>query len=293
MSEQATTQTTLNSVAPPAAPAAAPAAAASAAPAKQDIPLYAGDESWKNSLPDELKNDPTVKITKSVADLAKGYVHASKMIGADKIVKPGPKTTDEEWGKIFDALGRPESPDKYDLKIPEGSQINEDFHKGFKETLHKAGVLPSQGQKMLDWYQGQVAAAQKAQTEAQSKAQEEAIGGLKKEWGQSYDTKIQGAQTGLKMVLDEAQAEAIMNDPVLGNHPQFIRLAAKLGEMVSEDKNAGDRNDGIPRALSPTDAKKEINSIFMDSTHPYNDKNHPNHKAELEAMQKRFMMMGN
>lgn len=287
MSEPTTVLANTPAPAAPAPVAAEPAAAPPAAPIS-----FGPDEKWKEGLAPELLSDPTIKNVKTLSDAMKMLQHSQRAIGADKIVKPGKNTTDEEWGKIYDALGRPESPDKYDLKVPEGSKIDPEFHKAFKETLHKSGILPSQGQKMMDWYQGEVAKAEKAFADSQAKAQEEAVGSLKKEWGNAFETKIQKANAGLKLILDEAQANEIANDPVLANHPKFIRLAAKLGEMVSEDRNAGDKGAGLPRLHSPEEAQKEINRIMGDKAHPFMNNSNPSaHKQAVADMEKLFAQL--
>lgn len=262
------------------------AAAAVASPQKDSIPMYEGDESWKNSLPEDLRSDPSVKITKTLADLAKGYVHAQKTIGADKFVVPGKNATEEDYLKIFDKLGRPDSPDKYDLQVRKGMKVNEEFFKGFKETLHKSGILPSQAGKLFEWYQGQVANAEVAQQQAEAKRNAESLDGLKKEWGNAFDSKLQDAAVGIKAIMGD-QADAAINDPVLGNHPLFIRLAAKIGEYTKEDSDVSEGSEPSGR-YTPSQASKMIGNILSDPKHPYNDGNHPNHKSAVEEMMKLF-----
>jgi len=36
---------------------------------------------WQDSLPDDLKQEASIGAFKSVADMAKSYVHAQKMVG--------------------------------------------------------------------------------------------------------------------------------------------------------------------------------------------------------------------
>jgi len=43
-------------------------------------------DNWRDSLSDELKGEASLEKYASIEDLAKGYVHASKAIGADKAI---------------------------------------------------------------------------------------------------------------------------------------------------------------------------------------------------------------
>src|SRR6185369_12579211 len=68
---------------------------------------------WMAGLPDDLKGDATLTRYKSLDDLARGHLETKKL-ASSKLIIPGDGATDEDWGKFYDALGRPESPDKYE-----------------------------------------------------------------------------------------------------------------------------------------------------------------------------------
>jgi hypothetical protein len=59
--------------------------------------------------------------------------------------------------------------------------------------------------------------------------------------------------------------------------------------MLSEDKII----NGIPKddmAKSPAEAQKEIQMIYGDKTHPYNDASHPRHEAAVKEMHELFRL---
>lgn len=266
------------------APAADPAAAASAA----SKAMTGIDESWRNALPEELRNDPSIKITKTVEDLAKGYVHSQKMIGADKIVVPGKNTTPEEWRAIKTKLGLPEAADKYGLKVPEGVPAEAPFLKKFTEAAHKAGVLPGEAQELLNWYHQESVAEQKAAIDAHNSKVTEGINGLKKEYGQAYDAKVASACQGLEAILGKETADKLIDDPVLGAHPGFIRLAVKLADLLAEDVEVG--ADGKPvGALAPAQAQARIDSLMKEQS--YLDGQHPKHAEAMAEMKRLFEML--
>ena len=62
---------------------------------------------WRESLPEDLKSDPSLLTVKDVPGLAKSYIHAQKMIGADKLAIPGKNASEEEWSAVYEKLGKP------------------------------------------------------------------------------------------------------------------------------------------------------------------------------------------
>ena len=71
------------------------------------------NQDWRNTLPEDLKNDPTLQNYKDVASLAKTVVHQQQMIG-NRI--PLPKT-EEEKAELYGKLGRPDVPEKYEVNV--------------------------------------------------------------------------------------------------------------------------------------------------------------------------------
>ena len=67
-----------------------------------------------------------------------------------------------------------------------------------------------------------------------------------------------------------------------GNHPALIRMFAKLGGEVTEDMAKNTQNNRL--AVSPIDAKQEIQQIMSDSKHPYFDAGHREHLEAVEKM---------
>ena len=69
--------------------------------------------SWKDSISEDFRNDPSIEKFTEIDALAKSYINATKMIGQDKIVIPTKNSGQEAWDEAYAKLGRPESPEKY------------------------------------------------------------------------------------------------------------------------------------------------------------------------------------
>ena len=82
---------------------------------------------WRTSIPEEIRGHKSLEHIQDVGALAKSYVNAQSMIGADKVAIPGKHATDEDWGEVYRRLGRPDTPDGYELnnEMPEGAQSSD------------------------------------------------------------------------------------------------------------------------------------------------------------------------
>lgn len=251
-------------------------------------PAAPTETSWRDSLPEDLRGNGALAQFKDVGSLAKSYVHAQSLIGKKGVIVPGEKATDEEWAGFFKAIGQPD-PDKFEIKLPQDGKINESFIKGFKESAHKAGLLPKQAQGLLDWYiSNEQTYAQEAQKTLQA-IQEQGLGELKQEWGQGYSKQIALAQAAVRE-LGGPEFVAYLNETGFGNDPKLIRLMAKAGALLGEDKIRGE--GGGKFGKTPDELRREINDIMGNPSHPYFDTSHPGHKQAVAEMGQRYKALG-
>lgn len=260
-----------NAPPPPAAPPGAP-------PTMQEAPKADWNtENWKDFLDEDLRTDPSLKHIKDIPSAIKSYVHAQKMIGQDKILVPNKFATPDEWNSIYAKLGRPEAPDKYEIKAPEGSLIAPEFLKGLKESAFKAGLNTQQANEFVNFYDGQVKAAKAKVEEYETQQITQDIGALKKEWGAAYDSKIKAARVAIESFGGNEMKE-YLKESGLDTDTKLARFFAKIGESLAEDNNAG--GEGTTHALTPAAAEKELNSIM--SNPAYFDKDHPDHNRLID-----------
>jgi hypothetical protein len=238
---------------------------------------------WRTSIPEDIRNEPSLQHITDVGNLAKSYVNAQKMVGQDKIPLPTKYATDQDWTNVFNKLGRPDSPDKYEIKPPQGKSFDDNILKEFKQAAHAANLLPQQVQKVIDWY-GQV--TDKVNQQVTEKTQAERVNAenaLKTEWGNAFDTKVSKARQALKDFADPNDIKYI-EESGLGNNPVLIKMLAKMGESVSEDKFRGDAKTSV--AQTPAEALAEFNKILHNMDHPYHNRKHPAHYEAQAEMQK-------
>lgn len=238
-------------------------------------------EDWRVAIPEEIRDHKSLSHINDIGALAKSYVHAQQMIGADKVVLPGKSATEDEWNEFYARIGRPESPDNYNFQLdslPEGVEADEGMLNWFKNTAHQAGMTPQQAQVMLDAYNQltgetlQMSSQEAEQRVAQVESE------LQREFGQAFEDKMSIANGVLHEFGAPELAEIQLADGTfLGDNPDIIRMFANLGtyiqERVGEDSLEGVRTSG---ALTPEGAMDKVRDLTQPNT-PYWDARHPEH----------------
>ncbi len=240
-------------------------------------------QSFIDTLPEDIREDASLKNFTDAGQLAKSYVHAQRMVGADKMAIPTKNFTEEDWQQTFSKLGVPDSPEKYDIKYNVAEGQSDEPVKNFVANAHKLGLLPQQVQGVLDYYtQLETGAVETAQKDLElQKINNE--GELRKEFGLAYPDKIKSANNVFKNFFAEDLADVKLQDGTsIGNHPGFIKALSKMSDNFSEDTiSAGQETTGN---LTPSEAQKEVTNIMGDQSHPYWLKDHPGHAAAVKEV---------
>ena len=236
---------------------------------------------WKASLSDEIRSDKSLENIKDIEGLAKSYVHAQKMVGSDKIPVPNKYATDKDWDAVYEKLGRPKSADGYKYDLPQDKQVDEASLKEFSNQAHKLGLLPTQANGVVKFYNEMTA---KSIQDADSKAlaaRENSTKELKQEWGQAFDQKINQAATLAKSVgATELFDTNLADGTKLGDHPVMIKAFAELANKMGEDTIT---QASGPAYLTPNQIEKQIGELTQLGS-AYWDKNHINHQAAVEEV---------
>jgi len=240
-------------------------------------------KNWKEIISEEYRKNPNIEKFTEIDALAKSYINAVSMIGADKIPIPSNSSTEEQWNEIYSKLGRPESADKYKLDVKsESVPLEETAIKQFSENAHKLGLNNKQAQGILDFYKNSL-----EQTSRQSQidletSQANFEAELRKEWGSNYETNINKAAALAKANMDTKILDLQLQDGSrLGDNPEIIKGFAKIANMLSEDSFISTESENVSQAK---DYQQEINSIVNDRTGPYWNKTHPDHDKVVQQV---------
>lgn len=270
-------------------------------PAAQGTPPGSGAQGnlptdWRASLPEDLRSEKVFEAIKGKdwseagPTLAKSYVAAQRMVGAEKLVLPGEKATPEELAAFYTKLGRPETPDKYSYQLPEGvkpEQLNKAVLDGWLKELHEAGVPAKQADRIVSKYLKDELTARNQQEQARAKTTQDWELQLKQDLGAKYDENVNYAKWALKEFGDkEGNLVKMLDETKLGSHPAIVKFFAQVGARMADDKARG--GGGGPRftgdVSTPAEAQAALNAFHINETKQKAlwDPRHPQHDEVLK-----------
>tara|TARA_R100001443_G_scaffold2676_4_gene8765 strand:- start:6263 stop:7108 length:846 start_codon:yes stop_codon:yes gene_type:complete len=242
--------------------------------------------SFMEMIPEELREHPSLSPIKDVGNLARSYVNAQRLIGSDKV--PLPKNpTEEDLDNIYSKLGRPETPQGYELPV-DGNVITEEVAAQYADIAHNLRLTPQQAQGVLDYYKSTVQQTSEGLVEQAEKQAEKTAAELQKEWGQAFEQKVTAAKDIVEQFGGSDLLQMKLEDGTLiGNHPAFIKAFAAMGDFKSTVTSEDTVSDNATnRAYTPAMAQQEVDTIMNDKTHAYwNRKDPVGRQRAVERMQ--------
>lgn len=197
---------------------------------------------WKEQLPEDMRGDVSLKDIADIPALAKSYIHAQGMVGADKVVIPKDGASDEEMTAFYTKLGRPETSDKYEIKnpdnIPEGFPLSEDLVKGFRENAHKLGLSSKQAGDLYTWFLNDEIKVFNDAKRENEEAVASATKQLRTDWAKAFDTKVSQIETMINTYGDD-DLRNYLKETGVNNDARFIRFLGKVAENFGEDTLIG------------------------------------------------------
>ena len=210
--------------------------------------------SWKDELPDELRESPALKDVTDVGSLAKQFVDLQAHMG-NKMNAPKQDWTDAEWAdwtekviekaggrvvhkpdltseeqseQFFRSIGKPETPEGYtapedlDLTAVTPEQLQQ-----LKNRLHTANLTDKQFHQMARHLVNEV----KAQKESQTNESKNILDRLDLEWGQNRDLKKLALVDRLRSLNAPTElVDQLNNNLVNADNTLFLdRLVSQLG----------------------------------------------------------------
>lgn len=136
--------------------------------------------------------------------------------------------------------GDSEVPEEYEFNnLPEGVELDQDMADAVTPVFKDLGLTQDQADKLVEAYVG-------AQTKA-AEAQADMIGQTMKEWVETaktdkeighnnWDSSVQAANAVLREFGTPELVQDVMVGQGVGNHPEVIRLLARIGKAVSDDQ---------------------------------------------------------
>lgn len=184
------------------------------------------------------------KETKSLKALADQALNAQRMLGTKRLEAPSEDWDDNKWNEFYDHL-RPKTVDDYSVpekyEFGEGDKKSElvldDESKGtLKELAHKLGLSQKQFQGLAEKYAETQFTGQAGIQESINEAVTKAIGSVKAEWGDTFDTNMKMAFEAYEAFSEEIpELKELMDwSPYVANHPAMLKLFHKLSGLTQD-----------------------------------------------------------
>lgn len=240
------------------------------------------------SLPDDIRHEPVLKNFKSWDALAKSYVHANRKLGvpSDQLMQI-PQGENADWNGVYKAMGRPDTPDQYELNGTGEMADN------FRNQAHQLGLSQKQASELMNWYSEVQSSVDSSDDEDFAKEQVQWVADLQKEWGDSYIKNTKLAERAFRQFGSEDALE-VMNATGLGSHPALVKMFSQIGQFLAEDGQLTGNQQGRIGGITPGSAKTRIDELLNDKdfTTRYYDQYHPRHQDAVNQMQRLYEAAG-
>ena len=149
----------------------------------------------------------------------------------------------------------PVVPESYDLKMPEGVQLDSAAAEEFTTIAKELKLDQAAAQKLADI--GAKMATRQAEAHAQLvETWTEQVKTDKEIGGDKLDENLGVARKAID-TFGSPELKELLNSTGLGNHPEFVKLAFKVGKAISEDRFV----TGSPKGPETDMAKKMFPSM--------------------------------
>lgn len=256
-------------------------------------PDPAAVKAWQEqiaALPEDIRGHASLKDIKDLAGLAKAFVDTKSMVGADKLVIPAKDAPKEQWDAYWTKLGRPESPDKYELAqegLPQGIDVPPEMLTAYFGKAHELGMSKQQVAGIHRWMLEHLKATETALGESAATEASEAVAALKKEFGSAYEQRLNLARNAVQEFGGD-ELKGFLEETGLGNDPRLVKAFAKIGQAIGSDEILG-LGGRANFGTSPDEAQRKIAEKMRDPAFQkaYMEEYSPGHMeavAEMHAL---------
>ena len=251
-----------------------------------------GSKTWMEAsgFPVDLQSNPTLQKFENPVALGKSYLELQQLVGGERLALPKPDAPAEEWGRVWERLGRPEKASEYglsDFRPPEGLPWNGEVMAQMAEKLHAHGLSTKQAQGVVKDYAEMLAGVHSESVQKQQALADAATAALKEKHGAAYDAKMHNAKKAVRALLGESETDGpglldrikLEDGRLLGDHPEVIEMFMALGDKLSEDGDVPGAGE-TRTTLTPEEAKRQLTemlgdekqmAILMDNRDPQHD----------------------
>lgn len=218
---------------------------------------------WYQEYPEDVRGLVETKGWKSPVDAIQSYTNLEKFLGADKagrgLVLPKDDAGADEWGQVYDRLGRPADPADYKLPVPEGADGA--FANEAAGKFHELGLTSKQAQQLTEWFNGKTQGAMTQQESQLAQSAEAQMGELQQEWGKDFDANIEAGRRAARQ-FGVGEEMLVKMENALGTK-DMLKFFSNVGKGMGEDSFVDGGSSG-KFGMSPEAARVRIGQLKGD-----------------------------
>ena len=227
-------------------------------------------DSMLSSLPDNLRENETIKNTKSFESLADQLINAQSALGTKRIEQPQADWDSDKWNAFYDNV-RPTDdtyiiPDDIQIEgVDQVPQLSEESENELVQFAGDIGLSQHQFDQLYQRYLQLGVEGDRVTKDQISNVIAENRKSIQMDWGENYDNNLKQANAAYEAMSQEIPElkELIESDPVVANHPAVLKVFHKIADSARDtlppaanDPASGFANDnvyGIKTAIQELD----------------------------------------
>jgi hypothetical protein len=197
----------------------------------------------------------------------------------------------EEWGKVYQKLGRPEAPNGYEFNHIDANKLDDESKSVLdfvKESAFKHGLSRKQLQGFVSEYDAKMEELGKAQEVQMQRTVDQQVGELKEKWGNAWDQKVAMVQAASKKFGIEGDKLNALEHTV-GFVP-MMEVLSEIGEYLGEDSFVQGSGGDSSQVYTPKQALTELKEVQADPDYLDKTKNPNRHKMLREKARDLYAM---
>lgn len=218
---------------------------------------------WTDQLDDDIKGEASLLEVGNVKDMAKMYVKGQRMVGADKIVKPGENATDDEWADFFTGIGKPKTAQDYPYKRPEKmpeDKRTDDLLNDARAKAHAMNWTTWQWKQYMKDEDKRILDEIETQEGTDKIAADDAHAVLDKLWGMKKEDRLHHVSVFLDDYIKPNMGDEFVGEVMdkYGRDPLFFRLMWPMVKQTLE----GEAEIAELKQTAPKEAKAELAELM-------------------------------
>lgn len=190
---------------------------------------------WRDMLPEDLRNTPSLAKFKDVESLAKSYLEGEKTFSS-RIAIPKEDAPDADWEAFYKKMGRPEDK-KY---VPDGDRAadEEALLTAYEGMLYDSGLNLRQGRQVFAKMRELSAKMEEEGAKARESERQENLKTLEKAFGDQMDARMNQIKAALGKFGADASGNQVLAALVeqTNYNPYLVQFLSSVGESLASDR---------------------------------------------------------